>query len=304
MPRIEPNSNRGLVSDVCLKRKIRNYIELFKPTRKDDENNGFNILIQQGNVIETEQKKAEDIAKGKLPKGAKDDVIAEKAANWLCQEFFDVRTFGSVVSTGRGPLRGSAFGQIRGPVQLTFAQSLHPINPLEVTITRCVVTKESDKDKKDQEDQKAQERTMGHKYIVPYGLYMAKGYVSPPFAEKTGFDKRDLCLVFKALLDLFEHDHSAARGEMQMRGLYVFEHVGTQHENNAKQNSKEARLGCTHAHKLFDGIRCQLTEEAQQKGYPENFSDYQIICDWDQKDLPKGVKLHKYHERPDLLICD
>lgn len=284
MPRFDPNTNKGLVSDVCLKRKIRNYIELFPPTRASAEDNGFNILIKQGAVIETEQKKGIEAAK-QLHK--EKDKQAEATMRWLCREFFDVRTFGGVLSTGDDVMKGSAWGQVRGPVQFTFGQSFHAVNPLEITITRCAVTKEEDK---------AKERTMGNKHIVPYALYAAKGYVSPAFAERTGFTQADLDLLFEALLHMFEHDHSAARGEMVVRGLYDFEHFGTQHENNAEQNRREARLGCAHAHKLFEGIKVELTDEAKTKGFPDSFADYRVECQWTAENLPKGVRLHKRHE--------
>jgi CRISPR-associated protein Csd2 len=174
-------------------------------------------------------------------------------------------------------------------VQFTFGQSLHPITPLEVTITRCAVTKEEDAKK---------ERTMGNKHIVPYGLYAAKGYVSPAFAEKTGFTDADLALLFQALLSMFEHDRSAARGEMIVRGLYDFEHVGTQHENNAEQNKREARLGCAHAHKLIEGIKVDLSDAAKAAGktFPEAFADYAVTNTWATTPLPKGIKLHLRHE--------
>src|SRR6185369_8847153 len=172
LPRLDPNTNRGIVSDVCLKRKVRNFTEIFPPVRDGDEGNGFNILIKQGAVIERAQQDAIKASKeeGSVP-GASH---AERAKNWLCREFFDVRTFGGVLSTGDDVMKGSAFGQVRGPVQFTFGQSFHAITPLEITITRCAVTKEEDAKK---------ERTMGNKHIVPYALYAAKGYVSPAFAE-------------------------------------------------------------------------------------------------------------------------
>ncbi len=285
MPRIDPNTNRGLVTDVCLKRKVRNFLDLFPPARESDTANGYNVLIKQGAVIETEQKKGEVIAAA-LPK----EQQAEAAMKWLCREFFDLRTFGGVISTGDGVLKGSAFGQVRGPVQFTFGQSFHPITPLEVTITRCAVTKEEDAKK---------ERTMGNKHIVPYGLYAAKGYISPAFAEKTGFTTADLELLFQALLSMFEHDRSAARGEMIVRCLYDFEHVGTQHENNAEQNKREARLGCAHAHKLLEGIKVDLSDAAKASGktFPESFADYTVTNTWANTPLPKGVKLHLRHER-------
>lgn len=284
MPRLDPNTNRGLVSDVCQKRKVRNFIEQFPRERASSDANGYNILIKQGAVIETEQKKGIEAAKAQ----EKDkDKQAEAAMKWLCREFYDVRTFGGVLSTGNDIMKGSAWGQVRGPVQFTFGQSFHPITPLEIAITRCAVTKEEDK---------AKERTMGNKHIVPYALYAAKGYVSPAFAERTGFTQTDLDVLFEALTLMFRNDPSAARAEMVLRGLYDFEHVGTQHENNAEQNRREARLGCAHAHKLFEGIKVELAEEAKTKGFPESFADYQVTCEWTESNLPKGVRLHKRHD--------
>ena len=136
----------------------------------------------------------------------------------------------------------------------------------------------------------------------PYGLYAAKGYVSPAFAERTGFTQDDLNLLFEALLNMFENDRSAARGEMIVRGLYDFEHVGTQHENNAEQNRRESRLGCAHAHKLFEGIKVDLTDDAKAKGFPESFADYQINCEWTKENLQKGVQLHKRHADDSVVI--
>ena len=134
---------------------------------------------------------------------------------------------------------------------------------------------------------------MGHKHIVPYGLYAAKGYVSPAFAEKTGFTDADLELLFQALDHMFEHDRSAARGEMIVRGLYDFEHCGTQHLKNAEQNKREARLGCAHAHKLIEGIKVSLKDG---KTFPESFADYDVKCEWAESNLPKGIKLNFRHE--------
>jgi CRISPR-associated protein Csd2 len=285
MPRLDPNTNRGLVSDVCLKRKVRNYVEMFRPIRQDNESNGYQIFVQQGAVLNDRITQGCKAAEEKKPT---DDnkTIAELAKEWLCREFFDIRAFGGVLSTGSDCMRGSAFGQVRGPVQFTFGQSYHAVTPLEITVTRCAVTDEKDKTK---------ERTMGNKHIVPYALYAAKGYVSPAFAERTEFTQADLDLLFEALLQMFEHDRSAARGEMVVRGLYDFEHVGTQHENNAEQNKREAKLGCAHSHKLFEGIKVELTEDAKAKGFPESFADYHVVCQWTDN-LPNGVQLHKRHE--------
>lgn len=292
MPRIEPNSNRGLVSDVCLKRKIRNYVEIVKPERATYQNQGkeyeqgHTILVRQGAILNKEIAKGIAAATEKMDAKADKNQKAEAAMHWLCREFYDIRTFGAVLSTGDDILKGSAFGQVRGPVQFTFGQSFHPITPLEITVTRCAVTKEEDKEK---------ERTMGHKHIVPYALYAAKCYISPPFAERTGFTTRDLDLFFEALAEMFTHDRSAARGEMAVRGIYDFEHVGSQHQNNAEQNRKEARLGCYHAHKLFEGIKVGLKDG---KTFPESIGDYDIKSTWNEDTLPKGVVLHHRHELP------
>ena len=289
MPRIDPNTNRGLVSDVCLKRKIRNYVEMSKPERLEGAN-GYNILVRQGAVLNEEITKGVVAATTEKGDKADKDVRAEAAMRWLCREFFDIRALGAVLSTGDDIMKGSAFGQVRGPVQVTFSQSFHPIVPLEISITRCAVTKEEDR---------AKERTMGRKHIVPYALYAAKIFISPPFAEKTGFDDRDLNLLFEALNQMFTHDHSAARGDMIVRGIYDFEHVGTQHANNAAQNLKEARLGCCHAHTLFEGIRVSLKDG---KTFPESFADYEVKSAWTEDNLPKGVVLNLRHETPARMI--
>jgi CRISPR-associated protein Csd2 len=310
MPRIEPNSNCGLVSDVCLKRKVRNYVAEFGPKRLSPEANGFNLLIRQGAVLNKEITSGIEKATASMANASKEEK-QQATMQWMSREFFDVRTFGGVLSTGDDLMKGSAWGQVRGPVQFTFGQSYHPITPVEITVTRCAVTKEEDANK---------ERTMGHKHIVPYGLYYAKAYVSPAFAERTGFTNVDLELFFDALNNLFTHDHSAARGDMIVRGIYDFEHVGTQHGNNAEQNKKEARLGCAHAHILFEGIEVRLKKKKSVDGSeteietPQSFADYEIINRWDANDpgnkvkdedgteqdrslaLPKGVKLHLRHE--------
>ena len=279
LPRLDPNTNRGIVSDVCLKRKVRNFVELFAPVRDGDAANGFNIFIKQGPALERKISEAVD----------KNDKKPEAVVRWLCREFFDIRAFGGVLGVGAEVMKGSAYGQLRGPVQFTFAQSFNSITPLEISITRCVATTVEDEKK---------ERTMGNKHIVPYALYAAKGYVSPAFAEKTGFTDADLELLFQALLNMFEHDRSAARGEMIVRGLFDFEHVGTQHPNNAEQNKREARLGCAHAHKLIEGIKVDLSEKSKAAGktFPESFADYDVKCDWTEASLPKGIKLNLRHE--------
>jgi CRISPR-associated protein Csd2 len=300
MPRIEPNTNKGIVSDVCLKRKIRNYVELFPATRTDENSNAYNVLIKQGSVIETEQKRA--IAAVKDHNAIKGQTLPERVKYWICREFYDVRTFGCVISTGDEVMKGSAFGQIRGPVQITFGQSFHPITPLEASISVCAARNEAKgKDGKPPTEDDiaksivAQTGIQGRKHFVPYALYAAKCYISPPFAEKTGFSENDLSLFFEALNEMFTHDRSASRGEMVVRGIYDFEHVGTQHSSNAAQNQREARLGCYHAHKLFERIQVALKPD---KAFPESFEDYKVDCRWDDETLPLGVVLHLRHELP------
>jgi len=292
MPRIDPNTNKGIVSDVCLKRKVRNYVEMFRQDKP-----GFEIIIQQGAVLNDIVDEAEGPANEKADPKRNKDKWQEAALEYLCRRFFDLRTFGAVISTGNKIFKGSAYGQVRGPVQFTFAQSYHAITPLEITITRCAVA--DVKEKKELESAEdggsGENRTMGKKHIVPYALYSAKVFVSPPFAERTSFTTADLDLLFEALNEMFTHDRSAARGEMVVRGIYDFEHVGTQGPNNADQNKREARLGCYHAHKLFEGIKVKLTDG---KEFPASFSDYQVTCDWTEETLPKGVVLNLRHEQP------
>ena len=273
-----------MVSDVCLKRKVRNFVETFPFERVSIDDNGYNLFIRQGAVLNNEINNGIEKSSESLDPGVSKAQRQEAAMKWLCQEFFDVRAFGGVLSTGGDLMKGSAWGQVRGPVQFTFGQSYHSITPLEISITRGAVTKEEDVEK---------ERTMGNKHIVPCALYAAKVYVSPAFAERTRFTNADLEVLFEALNHMFEHDRSAARGEMVVRGIYDFEHIGTQHENNAKQNRREARLGCAHAHKLFEGIKVGLRDGVE---FPQSFADYDITCEWDSAGLPAGVRLNKRHE--------
>ena len=246
LPRIDPETGCGLVTDVCLKRKIRNYVELAKNGEE-----GFNIYIQEKAVLNQRHEQAykacalEPDKNGKrLPKKAED---AARVTAWMCANFYDVRAFGAVMSTEIN------CGQVRGPVQLAFARSVEPIVPQEVSITRMAVTNEKDLEK---------ERTMGRKAIVPYGLYRAEGYISAPFAEKTGFDENDLELLWEALRTMFEHDHSAARGKMSSRKLFVFKHAN--------------RLGNTPAHALFERVTVTRKGSGTVAGPARAFSDYDV----------------------------
>lgn len=251
MPRIDPETSLGLVTDVCLKRKIRNYVELAK-----DGESGFDIYVKEGAVLNTQHRRAYE-ANPEIkfePKKLTD----EKVTRWMCEHFYDIRTFGAVMTTEVN------CGQVRGPVQLNFARSIDPIVQQEVTITRVAVTNEKDAEKKEHE--------MGRKHVVPYALYRGEGYVSAPLAEKTQFSDSDLQLLWDALVNMFDHDHSAARGKMATRKLFVFEH--------------ESRLGNAPAHKLFDLIRAAHKDSATPT---RRFEDYAITVD--EAALPAGVRL-------------
>ncbi len=280
-PRVDAVSGRGLVSDVCLKRKVRNYVDLFPPSA---DGKGFDILVKQGNILNRKQEEAEAKTKDRVKEKEKAKVKDEHGRlikDWLCNQYFDIRTFGQVISTGSEVMKGSPHGQIRGPVQFSFGRSFDPITPQEITITRCAVTREEDA---------AKERTMGQKYIVPYGLYSAKCYISPAFARNTGFDQADYALFIEALTHLFDHDRSAARGDMVVRGVFDFEHVGKQPAANAEQNKREAMLGCAHAHELFESIDVGLRAKDQ---IPQKFADYEVRVTFEESRFP-GVSLHRH----------
>ena len=203
LPRIDPETGMGLVTDVCLKRKVRNFIQMTQSDEQHDifirEKGILNNLIDQAH----EQESVKDKEKGDK---------TEAARQYMCSRYYDIRTFGAVMTTGKNA------GQVRGPVQLTFSRSIDPIVTLEHSITRMAVTNEKDA------SETGDNRTMGRKYTVPYGLYRCHGFVSAHFAKQTGFSQADLELFWKALINMFDHDHSAARGQMNARGLYVFEH--------------------------------------------------------------------------------
>ncbi len=260
MPRIDPETGYGLVTDVCLKRKIRNYVE----TVKDGES-GYRIYVKDNvplNRSDAEACAYVGIDPSKLKeKKKKDDSLDEKIRDFMCSNFFDIRTFGAVMTTFvKGALN---CGQVRGPVQLGFARSVDPILPQEVTITRVAITTEADAKKKETE--------MGRKFIVPYGLYRAEGYISANLARKaTGFSEKDLELLWQAILNMFENDHSAARGKMAVRELIVFRH--------------DSELGNTPAYKLFDLVKACKNPEVVS---PRAYSDYEVSVD--EEKMPDGV---------------
>ncbi len=257
MPRIDPETGYGIVTDVCLKRKIRNYVDIIKSDQP-----GFQIYVTEGIALNSQHLKAYTETNTPLPKQAKnvpaDDL--QKVRKWMCDNFYDVRTFGAVMTTGVN------CGQVRGPVQLNFSRSLDPIMQQEVTITRVTVTRP--------EDEKTTE--MGRKHIVPYALYRVEGYISPALANHedkgTGFSEEDLELFWQALENMFEFDRSASRGKMASRKLFIFKH--------------DSELGNAPSHKLFDLITHELD---QNKVVPRQFSDYTIHVDSDN--IPQGVKL-------------
>ena len=261
MPRLDTETNRGLVTDVCLKRKIRNFVNLSK-----EDSPGYAIYMQEKAVLNNQHRKAYD-AIGIKPEDKKLPKEEEKAraiTQWMCTNFFDVRTFGAVMTTGVNS------GQVRGPVQMAFATSIDPVVPLEISITRMAVTTE-----KEAEAQSGDNRTMGRKHIIPYGLYRAHGFVSAKLAERTGFSAEDLALFWQALINMFEHDRSAARGEMAARKLIVFEHASA--------------MGNAPAHVLFDAITVNRAEGATDTP-ARSFADYKISLNKDS--VPAEVTVH------------
>ncbi|SDJ01123.1 type I-C CRISPR-associated protein Cas7/Csd2 [Billgrantia gudaonensis] len=256
LPRLDPETNQGLVTDVCLKRKIRNYVALEK-----EEDAGYAIYMQEKSVLNNQHKKAYDALdiKPEPKKLPKEVEKARALTEWMCQNFFDVRTFGAVMTTEVNS------GQVRGPVQMAFASSIDPVVPMEVSITRMAVTNERDLEK---------ERTMGRKHIIPYGLYRAHGYISAKLAEQTGFSEDDLELLWRSLINMFEHDRSASRGEMSARKLVVFKH--------------DHPMGNAPAHLLFDSVKvARVTGEDDTPA--RHYSDYRVSIDAEA--LPAGVSV-------------
>lgn len=254
MPRIDPETGYGIVTDVAIKRKVRNYAELVK-----GDETGYRIYIKEGTPLN--QNHVEAYAYIGLETGADATLVqVNEARKWMCANFFDVRTFGAVMSTGDN------CGQVRGPIQINFSRSIDPIVQQEVTITRQTVTRIEDA---------ANERTMGRKHIVPYALYKVEGYISAKLANDetkgTGFSEDDLELFWKALEEMFEHDHSAARGKMAARKLFVFKH--------------KDELGNAPSHKLFDMVKVEKNDGVI---IPRKFGDYSVKVDGS---TPEGVEL-------------
>lgn len=253
LPRMDAETGMGLVTDVCIKRKVRNYVQAAKGLV-----DGFDIFIKEKAVLNTLIDKAHDDSEVKNTKDKTD-----AARRFMCKNYFDIRTFGAVMSTGKNA------GQVRGPVQFTFARSVNPITPAEHSITRMAVATE-----KEAEKQGGDNRTMGRKATVPYGLYVCHGFISANLAKQTGFSEEDLALFWEALKNMFDVDHSAARGLMSAQKLIVFHH--------------DSELGNAPSNKLFDRVKIEkVTTEA-----PRSFSDYKVTI-IDENNMPNGVRIEK-----------
>jgi CRISPR-associated protein Csd2 len=256
MPRIDPETNYGIITDVCLKRKIRNFVEIVKNRMKP-----YDIYVQEKAILT--EKQGEAYANEEIQKAEGADKIA-RARDWMCRNFYDVRTFGAVMS-----LKENNCGQVRGAVQMNFARSIEPVVPLEITITRMAVATE-----KEAKSQDGDNRTMGRKNILPYGLYKAEGYISAHLAKQTNFSEDDLQLLWDGLINMFDHDRSAARGKMAARVLVAFQH--------------DSALGNAPAHLLLG----RLNVVRETNGKPARaYTEYKVSLD--ETNLPKGITIHK-----------
>ncbi len=290
-PRIDPEDMHGLVSDVAVKRRVRNYVQAAKGNASPHA-----IFVEHATNMNRPIALAHEKANGGIPEKATKDKV-KKARDWMCANFYDVRTFGAVMSTGANA------GQVRGPVQFSFARSIDPVLPLDMSITRMAVAEDvkgaksaADIEKWENEQDEDTLRTMGRKQLIPYGLYAMKGFVSANLAEGTVFTEDDLALLWQALANMYDHDRSASKGVMTCRGLYVFKHVGT--DSNEEQRKQQAKLGCAPAHRLLDfstdrSERPDSIIDIRRRdglaGSPRSFADYVVAVHRDR--LPKGVEL-------------
>ncbi len=268
MPRVDPETMQGLVTDVCIKRKVRDWVDALR-----GDEGAYKIYVQSGEALNTKHRRAYEALELEST-GSKQDVQSvDKARAWMCQNFFDIRTFGAVMTTGVN------CGQVRGPIQLTFARSIDPIVPMDVTITRVAVTREEDAEVLVSEEGavSGKQTEMGRKAIVPYGLSRAHGFYNPHFAAKTGFTEDDLSLFWDALQRMWDLDRSAARGMMACRGLLVFSH--------------DTALGNAPAHQLFERVRATQHPDVN---VPRSFSDYELHVA--EEALPSGVVISRLAE--------
>ena len=292
-PSVDQVSGCGFISDASLKRRIRNFVEqMFQGEcglERGPNANRYQILLREGRSAgledSLERRFAQFAKDGARETPGKRDLRTPRRSSegptemlrWLCREFYDIRAFGCVLSHGHRTMKGSAWGQLRGPVQLSFGRSLHPVLRLSPT-------------GRPGEQPESGASSLAH---GTYGLYAARGYVSPSLAVRTGFTEADLSLLFASLVRLFGGGPVLTRGGMAVRGLYDFEHIGTQHAGNSQQNRREARLGCAPSQDLFGGIEIALRPGREA---PLSFADYQVTCLWEREPLPAGVQLHKRHE--------
>ncbi len=290
-PRIDPENMHGLVSDVAVKRRVRNYVQ----TRFG--NVAPNAIFVEHATNLNKPITAAHVATNGAPGGGGNRIQVHKARDWMCQTFFDVRTFGAVMSTGANA------GQVRGPVQVAFSCSIDPILPMDASITRMAVAEKvpgaktvEDFEKWENSQEEDKLRTMGRKALIPYGLYVGKGFISAHLAHETGFSEDDLKSLWDALWNMWDHDRSASKGMMSCRGLYVFKHVGT--DTDEAQRARQAQLGCAPAHKLLDfctdlreipNTIVEIRKRPGIVGSPRSFSDY--IVQAHPGRLPKGVEL-------------
>lgn len=284
LPRMDPQDGHGLVSDVAIKRRVRNYVQTAKGNQPS-----YAIFVQHSTNLNRQIMRAHEETEGGYS-GDKKKAKVDLARNWMCQQFYDVRTFGSVMSTGPNA------GQVRGPVQIAFSRSIHPVLPLDLAITRGAVTEDVKGAKSSEDYAKAEAqidedklRTMGRKTLIPYGLYAAKGFVSANLAEQTRFSADDLTLLWQALCGMFEHDRSASKGMMNTRRLFVFKHVG--------DTPEKSKLGVAHAHRLLDIdtdllpndkaiVSIRLTDGVK---HPRSFEQYKVEIRDANK--PKGIEI-------------
>ena len=290
-PRIDPEDMHGLVSDVAIKRRIRNYIQIAFGNQAPNA-----IFIEHSTNLNRQITAAHE-ATGGAPAGGGNRTQVGNARDWMCEQFFDVRAFGAVMSTGPNA------GQVRGPVQVAFSRSVDPILPMDAAITRMAVAEKvagaktaADYQGWENKQEEDKLRTMGRKSLIPYGLYIAKGFVSANLAEGTGFSDDDLTHLWQALKGMWDHDRSASKGMMSCRGLYIFKHVGT--DSDAAQRVRQAKLGCAPAHRLLDYSTDQrpidnaivdIRKHDGLKGSPRSFADYTVTVNQDR--LPQGVEL-------------
>lgn len=280
-PRVDPEDLHGLVSDVAVKRRLRNYVQMARGNEAP-----FAIFVQHSTNLNRHIVQAHEAAGNPKPtERAASIEKVEAARKWMCGNFYDVRAFGAVMSTGPNA------GQVRGPVQIAFSRSYHPVLPVDISITRVAVAEDvkgagssDDYLQWERGQSESRLRTMGHKAVIPYGLYGCKGFISAHLAAQTGFSDEDLALLWEALMNMYEHDRSASKGVMTVRKLFVFKHVGT--DSDAKQRARQAVLGCAAAQNLFGLVHVDLHHPDKPA---RRYEDYVVRIDRDS--VPRGVEM-------------